>query len=73
MRDPRKDPVAGDVITRFGTTRSVTDITRNARGTVTHVTYRHPAVEVPPVVATISSWRSWAKTDAMIVTQAVAN
>ncbi|QQA62423.1 hypothetical protein JC965_08125 [Aeromonas caviae] len=67
MRDPRKYPVAGDVITRLGSTREVTAIKRNDRGTVTHVVYRHPAVDLPETVATIASWRAWAKQDAMVV------
>lgn len=67
MRDPRKYPEPGDVITRFGTTREVTATKQNNRGTVTHVVYRHPAVDLPETVATIASWRAWAKQDAMVV------
>ena len=67
MRDPRKHPVQGDVITRFGTTREVTATRRNERGTVTNVVYRHPAVDLPETEATIASWRAWAKQDAMVV------
>lgn len=67
MRDPRKNPIVGDVVTRFGTTRAVTAITTSERGTVTHVTYCHPSVSLPPQVTTISNWRNWAKFDAMIV------
>ena len=67
MRDPRKYPVPGDVITRFGTTREVTATKQNNRGTVTHVVYRHPEVDLPETVATIASWRAWAKLDAMVV------
>lgn len=67
MRDPRKYPAPGDVITRFGTTREVTATKQNNRGTVTHVVYRHPEVDLPETVATIASWRAWAKQDAMVV------
>ena len=67
MRDPRKYPKPGDVITRLGTTRLVTATKMNRRGTVTHVVYRHPAVDLPETVATIASWRAWAKQDAMVV------
>lgn len=67
MRDPRKNPVPGDVITRFGTTREVTAIKQNDRGTITNVVYRHPAVDQPETEATIASWRAWAKQDAMVV------
>ncbi|MGY3878204.1 hypothetical protein ACW5WK_12315 [Aeromonas enteropelogenes] len=67
MRDPRKYPVLGDVITRFGTIREVTATKQNDRGTVTHVVYCHPAVDLPETEATIASWRAWAKQDAMVV------
>lgn len=67
MRDPRKQPVPGDVLTRFGTTREVTGLKRNDRGTLTHVVYGHPATDTPAKEATISSWRAWAKEDAMVV------
>lgn len=74
MRDPRKSPVPGDVITRFGTTREVTAIKRNERGTVTHVLYEHPGQSHldPAKEATISSWRAWAKEDAMVVREGAA-
>ncbi|MDX7823117.1 hypothetical protein SJT38_08375 [Aeromonas caviae] len=72
MRDPRKHPVQGDVITRFGTTREVTATRRNERGTVTNVVYRHPAVDLPETEATIASWRAWAKQDAMVVREGEA-
>lgn len=67
MRDPRKHPVPGDVLTRFGTTKEVTAIKRNDRGTVTHVVYGHPTTDTPPKEVTISSWRAWTKLDAMVV------
>lgn len=67
MRDPRKHPVPGDVISRFGTTREVTGTKHNDRGTVTHVVYGHPSTDTPAKEATISSWRAWAKQDAMVV------
>lgn len=72
MRDPRKHPVPGDVITRFGTTKEVTTIKRNDRGTVTHVVYGHPTTDTPPKEVTISSWRAWTKLDAMVVREGVA-
>ncbi|WP_310597141.1 hypothetical protein [Aeromonas aquatica] len=72
MRDPRKNPVPGDVLIRFGTTREVTTLTRNDRGTVTHVVFRHPTTDTPAKEATISSWRAWAKTDAMVVKEGTA-
>ncbi|WP_314924534.1 hypothetical protein [Aeromonas piscicola] len=72
MRDPRKHPVLGDVLTRFGTIREVTATKRNSRGTVTHVVYGHPATDAPAKEATISSWRAWAKMDAMVVRQGMA-
>lgn len=71
MRDPRKNPVPGDVLTRFGTTRKVTDLKRNDRGTVTHVVYDHPATDAPAKETTISSWRAWAKTDTMVIREGV--
>lgn len=67
MRDPRKYPVAGDVITRFGVTRLVTATKMNRRGTLTHVVFGHPAVDLPEREVTIASWRAWAKQDAMVV------
>lgn len=69
MRDPRKYPVAGDVITRLGTTREVTATRRNEHGTVTHVLYEHPGQThlEQAKETTISSWRAWAKEDAMVV------
>lgn len=72
MRNPRKNPVPGDVLTRFGTTREVTDLERNGRGTVTHVAYGHPATNTPTKEATISSWRAWAKMDSMVVREGAA-
>lgn len=72
MRDPRKNPVPGDVLTRFGTTREVTDLKRNERGTIIHVVYGHPATDTPAKEATISSWRAWAKTDAVVVKEGTA-
>lgn len=73
MRDPRKTPNVGDVITRFGTTRSVTALTTNERGTVTHVSYRHPSLSLPSMVVTISSWRSWARDDSVVVKRGPAD
>ena len=69
MRDPRKNPVPGDVITRLGTTREVKTTKLNDRGTVTHVLYEHPGQThlEQAKEATISSWRAWAKEDAMVV------
>lgn len=72
MRDPRKNPVTGDVITRFGTTREVKATKQNARGTVTHVVYGHPTTDTQAKEATISSWRAWAKMDAMLVRKGAA-
>ncbi|MFM5049784.1 hypothetical protein ACEUBW_10065 [Aeromonas veronii] len=72
MRDPRKHPVQGDVLTRFGSTREVTATKRNDRGTVTHVVYGHPTTDTPRKEATISSWRAWAKEDAMVVREGAA-
>jgi len=71
MRDPRKHPAQGDVLTRFGTTRKVIEVKTNDRGTITHVVYGHPTTaKIPPTEATISSWRGWAKEDASVVIQA---
>ncbi|HHQ4582802.1 TPA: hypothetical protein ACSP93_000710 [Aeromonas hydrophila] len=72
MRDPRKHPVPGDILTRFGTTREVKDTKQNDRGTVTHVVYGHPEVNQPENEITISSWRAWAKQDAMVVREGAA-
>ncbi|ABG73168.1 hypothetical protein phiO18_16 [Aeromonas phage phiO18P] len=72
MRDPRKHPVPGDVLTRFGTTREVTDIKCNDRGTVTHVVYGHPSTDALAKEATISSWRAWAKQDVVVVREGAA-
>ena len=72
MRDPRKQPVPGDVLTRFGTTREVTALKHNGRGTLTHVVYGHPATDTPAREATISSWRAWAKMDAEVVREGAA-
>ncbi|MFM5336947.1 hypothetical protein ACET97_10410 [Aeromonas enteropelogenes] len=71
MRDPRKNPVPGDVLTRFGTTREVMAIKRNSRGTITHVVYGHPPVDQPMNETTIASWRAWTKQDAMVVKEGV--
>lgn len=70
MRDPRKQPLPGDVLTRLGCTRTVVEIKKNTRGTVTHVVYGHPTNKTPEIEITISGWRSWANNDAMIVFQA---
>lgn len=74
MRDPRKHPVPGDVIARLGSTREVTAIKQNDRGTVTHVLYEHPGQThlEQAKEATISSWRAWAKEDAMVVREGAA-
>ena len=72
MRDPRKNPVPGDLITRFGVTRLVTATKMNRRGTLTHVVYGHPATDIPAREATISSWRAWAKMDAEVVREGAA-
>ena len=72
MRDPRKHPVPGDILTRFGTTREVTATLRNPRGNVTHVEYGHPATDIPVKETTISSWRAWTKEDAMVVKEGEA-
>lgn len=72
MRDPRKNPVPGDVISRFGTTREVKATKKNDRGTVTHVVFGHPTVDLPENEITISSWRAWAKQDAMVVREGAA-
>lgn len=72
MRDPRKHPVPGDVLTRFGTTREVTRIKNNERGTVTHVVYGHPTTDIPAKETAISSWRAWAKEDARVVREGTA-
>jgi hypothetical protein len=50
----------------------VTDTKQNDRGTVTHVVYGHPTTDTPPTEATISSWRAWAKEDAMVVRKGTA-
>lgn len=69
MRDPRKHPVPGDVITRFGSTREVIATRRNERCTVTHVQYEHPGQThlEQSKETTISSWRAWTKEDAIVV------
>lgn len=72
MRDPRKHPLQGDVLTRFGTTKEVKATKQNDRGTVTHVVYSHPEVNQPENEITISSWRAWAKQDAMVVREGAA-
>ncbi|QPR87839.1 hypothetical protein [Aeromonas hydrophila] len=61
MKDPRKHPVPGDVITRFGFTREVKATKKNGRGTVTHAAFGHPTVDQPENAITISGWRAWAK------------
>lgn len=72
MRDPRKHPLQGDVLTRFGTTKEVKATKQNDRGTVTHVVYGHPEVNQLENEITISSWRAWAKQDAMVVREGAA-
>ncbi|OCA63019.1 hypothetical protein A9R10_08255 [Aeromonas piscicola] len=72
MRDPRKNPVPGDVITRLGTTREVKATKQNDRGTVTHVVYGHPTVDLSETETTVASWRAWAKLDAMVVREGAA-
>ena len=72
MRDPRKHPVQGDVLTHFGSTREVKTTKKNDRGTVTHVVFSHPTVDQPENAITISSWRAWAKQDALVVREGAA-
>jgi hypothetical protein len=67
MRDPRKNPVPGDVITRNGVTRLVTATKMNRSGTLTHVEHRHPEFDLPKREVAIASWRAWAKQDAIVV------
>lgn len=64
IRDPKKHPVPGDVLTRFGSTRTVLTVTKNDRGTITHVLCSDTAKEI-----TISSWRNWTKEDCAVVSR----
>lgn len=64
VRDPKKHPAAGDVLTRFGSTRTVIKVVKNSRGTITHVLCSDTSREI-----TISSWRNWTKDDCTVVSQ----
>ncbi|WP_247627917.1 hypothetical protein [Aeromonas genomosp. paramedia] len=64
VRDPKKHPAAGDVLTRFGSTRTVIKVMKNSRGTITHVLCSDTHKEI-----TISSWRNWTKDDCTVVSQ----
>lgn len=64
VRDPKKHPAAGDVLTRFGSTRTVINVVKNSRGTITHVLCSDAGKEI-----TISSWRNWTKDDCTVVSQ----
>jgi hypothetical protein len=40
-RDPKKHPAPGDILTRFGSTRTVTGIETNTHGTLSAVVYNN--------------------------------
>lgn len=66
-RDPLKNPARGDVCAKNGSTRIVKEVKTNQRGTITHVVYDYNNPELPPVTATISSWRGWTKDDCKVL------
>lgn len=60
MRDPKQHPTAGDVLTKFGSTRTVDAVETNGNGTITHVHYSGLRI-------TISAWRSWSRDECKVL------
>lgn len=67
MRDQKKYPARGDVLTRLGCTRVVQQVKTNDRGTLTHVVYTGQDPESEAQESTISSWRAWTKQDCSVL------
>jgi hypothetical protein len=63
-RNPKRDPAVGDIISRWGSSRQVTGIERNPRGTITHVIYDKTHR------ITISAWRAWCDDNSTVVSAA---
>lgn len=63
MRDPRKNPMAGDVLRKFGTTLTAAEIIKNERGTTTHIHTAESSTK------TINAWRAWAKESCEVMYQ----
>lgn len=61
LRDPKKNPNTGDVVNRWGTSREITGIERNERGTLTHVDYNKDHR------ITIGAWRAWCDSESRVV------
>jgi hypothetical protein len=59
IRDPKRDPIPGDIVSRWGTTRTVTAIEQNGKGTTTRVTYDGNS-------CSIGAWRAWTKSEATV-------
>ncbi|QLI80829.1 hypothetical protein HZU75_04385 [Chitinibacter fontanus] len=59
MRDPKRNPIPGDIVLRWGSTRTVTAIEKNSNGTTTRVFYDGNS-------CSIGAWRAWTKTDATV-------
>jgi hypothetical protein len=63
MRDPRKNPMAGDILRKFGTTLTAAYTLKNERGTTTHIRTAESNTK------TISAWRAWAKESCEVIYQ----
>jgi hypothetical protein len=61
MRDPRKNPVPGDVLRVYGTTKEVVSLEQNERGTTTHV------LMTGNKKCSISAWKAWAKIECEVI------
>ncbi|QWL67556.1 hypothetical protein [Aeromonas jandaei] len=66
MRDPRKNPVPGDILFRLGVTREVTETPKNGRGEVTHVVFAAPP-GCMKFMTEIENWREWSEQGAVVV------
>lgn len=58
-RDPKRNPMPGDIVSRWGSTRTVTAIEQNSKGTTTRVIYDGNS-------CSIGAWRAWTKTEATV-------
>ncbi len=62
MRNPKTHLAPGDILRKYGTTRTVARVETNPRGTVPHGW-------TGAVATTIAGWRSWTKFDCEIIHQ----
>jgi hypothetical protein len=63
IRDPRKHPMRGDTLRKFGTTLTAAEVIKNERGTITHIRTAQSDTK------TISAWRAWAKESCEVIHQ----